>query len=295
MGILRKSAIATFALLALALLSIVGWQTLRSRPGESPSGPALVGEARRGGLTFALPAAVADVRIRDARTPGRPIVLIDPGHGGRDPGAAGVSGAVTEKQLTLVMANELADLLEKRGRVRVALAREDDIYLTLDQRAAIARRIGASLFVSLHMDSAPNPLARGATLYSLSDVASSEEAARFASAENRAGDTLSSEADGSLRSILSDLALRGQMEQSAELARRTVRRAAGRVALRPRPHQFAAFQVLRRADTPALLVEAGYISNVDDEALLVTPAGRAPLVLVLAQAIEADLAQRRLR
>ena len=295
MGILRKSAIATFALLALALLSIVGWQTLRSRPGESPSGPALVGEARRGGLTFALPAAVADVRIRDARTPGRPIVLIDPGHGGRDPGAAGVSGAVTEKQLTLVMANELADLLEKRGRVRVALAREDDIYLTLDQRAAIARRIGASLFVSLHMDSAPNPLARGATLYSLSDVASSEEAARFASAENRAGDTLSSEADGSLRSILSDLALRGQMEHSAELARRTVRRAAGRVALRPRPHQFAAFQVLRRADTPALLVEAGYISNVDDEALLVTPAGRAPLVLVLAQAIEADLAQRRLR
>ena len=295
MGILRKSAIATLALLALALLSIVGWQTLRSRPGESPSGPALVGEARRGGLTFALPAAVADVRIRDARTPGRPIVLIDPGHGGRDPGAAGVSGVVTEKQLTLVMANELADLLERRGRVRVALAREDDIYLTLDQRAAIARRIGASLFVSLHMDSAPNPLARGATLYSLSDVASSEEAARFASAENRAGDALSSEADGSLRSILSDLALRGQMEQSAELARRTVRRAAGRVALRPRPHQFAAFQVLRRADTPALLVEAGYISNVDDEALLVTPAGRAPLVLVLAQAIEADLAQRRLR
>ncbi len=85
------------------------------------------------------------------------------------------------------------------------------------------------------------------------------------------------------------------MEQSAELARRTVRRAAGRVALRPRPHQFAAFQVLRRADTPALLVEAGYISNVDDEALLVTPEGRAPLVLVLAQAIEADLAARRLR
>ena len=294
MGILRKSAIATLVLLALALLSIVGWKT-RSPPDETPSGPVLVGEARRGGLTFALPAAVSDVRIRDARTPGRPIVLIDPGHGGRDPGATAVSGSVTEKQLTLVIATELADLLEKRGRVRVALAREDDSYLTLDQRAAIARRIGASLFVSLHMDSAPNPLARGATLYSLSDVASSEEAARFASAENRAGEALSSEADGSLRSIISDLALRGQMELSAELARRTVRRAAGRVALRPRPHQFAAFHVLRRADTPALLVEAGYISNVDDEALLVTPAGRAPLVLVLAQAIEADLAARRLR
>ena len=294
MEIPRKSVIALLGTAALAGLLSVGWR-IWSPDAVSPDGPVLVGEARRGGLTIALPAAVADVRIREARTPGRPIVLIDPGHGGRDPGATGVSGRVSEKQLTLVMAHELAKLLEQRGRVRVALAREGDAYLTLDQRAAIARRIGASLFVSLHMDSAPNPLARGTTLYSLSDVASSGEAARFARAENSAGEALSSETDGSLRSILSDLALRSQMEQSAALARRTVRRAQGRVALRPRPHQFAAFHVLRRADTPAMLVEAGYISNVDDEALLVSRAGRAPLVLVLAQAIESDLAARRLR
>jgi N-acetylmuramoyl-L-alanine amidase len=283
------------ASLVLAAVLLIAWLALGSPSAGSNDGRVLVGEARRGGLTMALPDAVADVRIREARTPGRPIVLIDPGHGGRDPGAMGVSGTVAEKQLTLAMAIELADMLEKRGRVRVALTREDDRYLSLDQRAAIARRIGASLFISLHMDSAPNPLARGATLYSLSDVASSAEAARFANAENRAGEPLSSAADGSLRSILWDLALRGQMEQSAELARRTVRRAAGRVAMRPRPHQFAAFHVLRRADTPALLVEAGYISNVEDEAFLVTPAGRAGLVRVLAQTIEADLAARRLR
>jgi N-acetylmuramoyl-L-alanine amidase len=283
------------AFLVPATLLLTAWLTLRAPLDTLRDEPVVIGEARRGGLTMALPEAVADVRVRDARTPGRPIVLIDPGHGGRDPGAAGVSGTVSEKQLTLAMATELADLLEERGRVRVALTREDDRYLTLDQRAAIARRVGASLFISIHMDSAPNPLARGTTVYSLSDVASSAEAARFANAENRAGEPLSSASNGSLRSILSDLALRGQMEQSAELARRTVRRAAGRVALRPRPHQFAAFHVLRRADTPALLVEAGYISNVDDEALLVTPAGRAPLVRVLAQTIEADLAARRLR
>ena len=295
MAIPRRRETVLLALLIVIAFALVGWVALRSLVSGSSDGTVLVGEARRGGLTIALPEAVADVRIREARTPGRPIVLIDPGHGGRDPGATGVSRTVTEKQLTLIMATELADLLEKRGRVRVALAREDDTYLTLDQRAAIARRIGASLFVSLHMDSAPNPLARGTTLYTLSDVASSEEAARFASAENRAGGAFGGEADGSLRSILSDLALRGHMEQSAELARRTVRRAAGRVVLRPRPHQFASFQVLRRADTPALLVEAGYISNVDDEALLATSAGRLPLVLVLAQAIEADLAARRLR
>ena len=281
----------TVALLAIGLVA----RGIVPKMQPPADGPALVGEARQGGLTIALPEAVSDVRIREARVPGRPIVLIDPGHGGGDPGAAGVSGSINEKQLTLAMGKELADLLAKRGRVRVALTREDDRYLTLDQRAAIARRIGASLFISLHMDSAPNPLARGATLYSLSDVASSAEAARFANAENRAGDALSSEADGSLRSILSDLALRGQMERSAELARRTVRRAQGRVLLRPRPHQFAAFLVLRRADIPALLVEAGYISNADDEAQLMTPAGRAPLVLVLAQAIEAELAARQLR
>ena len=277
------------AVLMAALIAAALWD--RPEVGGD-DGAVLVGEARRGGLTVELPAAVRDIRIREARVPGRPIVLIDPGHGGRDPGAPSVSGTLTEKQLTLTMGSELADLLEQRGRVRVAMAREADRYLTLEQRAAIARRVGASLFISLHMDSAPNPWARGVTFYSLSNVASSAEAARFAQAENRAG-ALTSEDDGSLRAILSDLALRDQMEASAALAQRLVRRAAGRVALRPRPHQFAAFHVLRRAETPALLVEAGYISNGDDEAMLATSEGRAPLVLVLAQAIEADLATRR--
>jgi len=281
-------------LIAIAgvLLAVTG--ALLAPTGEQSGslGSVLIGEARRGPLTLALPEAVREVRIREARVPGRPIVLIDPGHGGRDPGAPAVSGQLVEKQLTLAMARELADLLEKRGRVRLAMTREDDRYLTLDQRAALARRVGASLFVSLHMDSAPNPLARGATVYSLSEVASSAEAARFAAAENRSGEALNSEADSSLRAILGDLALRGQMEQSAGLARRLVRRAAGRVELRPRPHQFAAFEVLRRAEVPALLIEAGYISNLDDEARLASNAGRAPMVLALAQSIEADLALR---
>ena len=253
---------------------------------------ALTGEARQGGLTMELPQAIANVRVRQARLPGRPIVLIDPGHGGRDPGASGVSGLIAEKDLTLAMARELADLLEKRGRVRVALTREKDDYLTLEQRAGIARQLQAGLFLSLHMDSAPNPLARGATVYSLSDVASSAEAARFAAAENAVDGALSSEPDDSVRALLADVALREQMEDSAGLAERLLRKAAGTVELRPRPHQFAAFHVLRRAETPAVLVEAGYISNVDDEAMLQTREGRAPLVLALAQAVEADLATR---
>ena len=279
-------------LLAVGLLAAGVW---RSETGVVGDAIALIGEARTGRLTFDLPKSVANVRVREARLPGRPIVLIDAGHGGRDPGAPGISGTSKEKDLTLAMARELADLLEQRGRVRIALTREEDKYLTLEERAAVARHLQASLFLSVHMDSAPNPLARGATIYSLSDVASSQEAARFAKAENGADGALSSETDDSVRALLADVALREQMEASAGLAERLLRRAAGRVELRPRPHQFAAFHVLRRAETPAVLVEAGYISNADDEAALMTKEGRAPLVLALAQAVEADLAMRNAR
>lgn len=278
------------ALGALFLLLVVA--TVSHRGSVSQAGDAVVGEAREGALTVALPDAVADVAISQARVPGRPIVLIDPGHGGRDPGAPAVSGGQVEKALTLATATELRDLLVERGRVRVAMTRTDDRYLTLEQRAAIARRIGASLYLSIHMDSAANPLAKGVTVYSLSDVASSAEAARFAGIENRVSDPLSSDGDGSVRALLADLALRGQMEQSADLAERLVRHTAGSVVLRPRPHQFAAFHVLRRAGVPAVLVEAGYISNADDEVRLSTPQGRAPLVRALAQAVEADVAAR---
>ena len=279
----------------LAVVALLALAVARGRTGVVGDAIALIGEARTGGLTLVLPEAVKDVRVREARVPGRPIVLIDPGHGGRDPGAPGVSGTTKEKDLSLAMATELADLLEQRGRVRVALTREEDKYLTLEERAAIARHLRAGLFLSLHMDSAPNPLARGATIYSLSDVASSAEAARFAEAENEHDGALSSEADDSVRALLADVALREQMEDSAGLATRMLGRAAGQVELRPRPHQFAAFHVLRRAETPAVLVEAGYISNADDEARLMTREGRAPLVLALAQAVEADLATRAAR
>lgn len=279
----------------IAVVLLLAFLAARTRTKDGDNSMALAGEARRGSLTVALDEAVADVKVREARLPGRPIVLIDPGHGGRDPGASGVSGTSREKDLTLAMSKELADLLAERGRVRVALTREEDKYLTLEQRAGIARRLQAGLFLSIHMDSAPNPLARGATIYSLSDVASSEEAARFAMAENRSDGALSSEPDGSVRALLADVALREQMEDSAGLAELLLRRAAGQVELRPRPHQFAAFHVLRRAETPAVLIEAGYVSNADDEAELMTKEGRAPLVLALAQAVEADIATRTSR
>ncbi len=283
------AAAAAGVILVALLLMASPW----SRTGEEGTdGGALFGEARQGGLTVALREAVADVRITEARAPGRPIVLIDPGHGGQDPGAPGVSGQVREKDLTLAFSQELRDLLAERGRVRVAMTREQDKTLSLEQRAAIARTIGAGLLVSVHMDSAPNPLARGATVYSLSDVASDAEAARFALAENAAGGGLTSESEPSVRYLLSDLALRDQMEESASLASRFVRTGGKGLLLRPEPHKFAAFHILRRSEVPGVLFEAGYISNAEDEALLITKEGRRPIVEALARAIEVELSLR---
>jgi N-acetylmuramoyl-L-alanine amidase len=120
------------------------------------------GAAAQSALTVNLPPPVTDRIFGAPEARGRPIVVIDAGHGGRDPGATSVSGQVTEKELTLALARQLRDDLVKRGRVRVAMTREDDRYLTLDERAAVARRLNAAMFISLHMDSAPNALARGA-------------------------------------------------------------------------------------------------------------------------------------
>ena len=244
--------------------------------------------AAQSSLTVNLPPAASDRIYASPAARGRPIVVIDAGHGGRDPGAISVSGRVQEKQLTLIFAQALRDELVKRGRVRVAMTRDDDAYLTLDERAAVARRLSAAMFVSIHIDSAPNPLARGASVYSLSDVASDAEAAGLATREN--GNEDQNARGGSVEMMLADLAMRSQMSASADLASRLVKKAAGRVELRPNPHRFAAFHVLRRAETPAVLFEAGYLSNADDELLLGNPEQRAKMVLALAQAIEADVA-----
>ena len=246
------------------------------------------GASAQSSLTVNLPPPASDRIYASPIARGRPIVVIDAGHGGRDPGASSVSGQIREKELTLILARALRDELVRRGRVRVAMTRDGDSYLTLDDRAAVARRLNAAMFVSIHIDSAPNPLARGASVYSLSDVASDAEAAQLAAREN--GELGRGQGAGTVDTMLADLAMRSQMSASADLASRLVNKAAGRVELRPNPHRFAAFHVLRRADAPAVLFEAGYLSNADDELLLSNPVERSKMVLALAQAIEADVA-----
>ena len=276
-GVGKGGAIAGVAVTAVAAAGIVFALVGRSS-----------GAAAQASLTVNLPPPASDRIYASPFARGRPIVVIDAGHGGRDPGATSVSGQVREKDLALILSQALRDELVKRGRVRVAMTRDDDRYLLLDDRAAVARRLNAALFVSIHVDSAPNPLARGASVYSLSDVASDAEAARLALREN--GEAGGSATGGAVDTMLADLAMRSQMSASADLASRLVNKAAGRVELRPNPHRFAAFHVLRRTETPAVLFEAGYLSNADDELLLRDPAERSKMVLALAQAIEADVA-----
>ena len=200
------------------LLCLVAAAALSGRPRNTvdASGAAVAGEARTGAMTSALPQAVRDVQVIEARVPGRPLVVIDAGHGGDDPGAPGVSGTVKEKEITLQLARELKGRLAANGRVRIALTRAEDRTMDLASRAAIARRLGADLFVSLHADSAPNPAARGASIYSVSEVASDADAARFAAAQNGSEGAVTTVSDGSVRALLADLAARDEMTDCGE-------------------------------------------------------------------------------
>jgi N-acetylmuramoyl-L-alanine amidase len=281
----KRTAVAgvTAAVVVLGAIAVV----LASSSSATSAGEGAA-QSGKASLTVDLPPPANDRIYGAPSARGRPIVVIDAGHGGRDPGARSVSGEVAEKDLTLALARDLRDKLIERGRVRVALTRDSDAYLTLDDRAAVAQRLDAAMFVSLHMDSAPNPLARGASVYSLSDVASDAEAAHLAAEQNEGAGQ--SQSNGSVDSILSELAMRSQMSASADLASRLVKKAAGRFELRPEPHRFAAFHVLRRAEAPAVLFEAGYLSNAEDELLLRDPKHRSDIALALAQAIEADVA-----
>ena len=154
------------------------------------------------------------------------------------------------------------------------------------------------MFISIHADAASETGARGATLYTLSEKASDAVAARLAARENRA-DTINGvalrEQSGDVAAILLDLSRRQTFERSTTFARLVLREGASAIRFRPEPLKSAAFVVLKSPDLPSVLFEAGYISNADDEAMLMTKEGRAPLVLALAQAIEADIAMRSAR
>ena len=198
----------------------------------------------------------------------RPLVALDPGHGGIDNGTRAPSGDL-EKDIVLNMAEHLRDRLEKTGKYRVLMTRTDDTFVPLAERVHMARNAGASLFVSIHADSLPHGEgdAQGASVYTLSDTASDSEAARLAEKENRAdviaGVDLKAEPDD-VAGILIDLAERETKGFSLQFAHKLVSELKTATRLHKTPLKSAGFRVLRAPDVPSVLVELGYVSNRQD-------------------------------
>jgi N-acetylmuramoyl-L-alanine amidase len=226
---------------------------------------------------------------------GKPVVVLDPGHGGIDSGAVG-EGGLLEKDVTLEFALALAETLEKGGRVHPVLTRDDDRFLSLGERVEIARRNDAALLISIHADTVPQDYVRGATVYTLSEDASDALTAAVAERENRsdvlAGLALDEEAD-EVASILFDLARRETKNLSVRFARMLVSEIGEAMPLNKTPWRRGAFQVLSAPDVPSVLLELGYLSNAKDAELLRSQDWKAESARRVAQGVEHFVAGSR--
>lgn len=277
--------------------------------------PALVlGGARLLGLTIPVPhwgrdyvlrfvvdenaAAIELPDIAGPDDPSRPLVVIDAGHGGRDPGAVGTDPQgrrVQEKDITLALALALRDELLRGGGIRVALTRDDDRILPLAHRPEIARLLDADLFLSVHADSAgERDDVSGASIYTLSEDASNEAAARFAARENDADRLNGIAIEGTsaeVSAILVELSQQRTQERALEFAGLVLREGDERLDFIPQPRRSAALAVLRAPDVPSALFESGFVTNREDRARLTTAEGRAQYAAVLARAMRVYFAR----
>lgn len=226
----------------------------------------------------------------------RPVVVIDAGHGGIDPGTWSRFSNMVEKEVTLDVAKLLRDKLVKSGRYEVVMTRTEDVFIPLSDRVRIAREASADLLVSIHADAENVSSVRGATVYTLSDDASDQRAAELADKENRA-DALAGMAtmptSDAVGDILIDLTRRETDRFSHEFAAGLVSRlsAAGK-AIRSNPHRSAGFRVLKAHDVPSILLELGFLSNREDEARMRSPQWRDQMTDVMTQAIDTYFAPR---
>lgn len=233
--------------------------------------------------------------VAGAGDPDRPLVMIDPGHGGFDPGAR--APGLDEKEITLGLALALRDRLVADGGFRVALTRSDDSFVALDERYEAARRLGADLFLSIHADSvAGSGEAAGASIYTLSERASSAAAHRYAQRENASdsvnGQSLSGHSDA-VSAILVDLSQRRTQDRSERFADLIERTGSGILRFHSQARRSAALEVLRAPDVPSVLFEAGYITNPEEAARLMSPGGRADFARVMARAVRLHFARER--
>lgn len=218
-----------------------------------------------------------------------PLVLLDPGHGGFDYGATGVGHK--EKDLVLGLSVALRDRLLEAGDIRVAMTRDDDSFLSLDDRLTMARELGADVFLSIHADSAGEKSdVAGASIYTLSESASSRAAAQFAARENAADQINGVSMSGKSREvndILLDLSRRQTQSASQELANIIQRSGEGRIRFHPQTLRSASLVVLGSPDTPSVLFESGFVTNERDAARLASAEGRANFAEAMASALRA--------
>ncbi len=217
----------------------------------------------------------------------RPTIVIDPGHGGIDPGATGVAGTL-EKNLMLSYATEVRRQLEATGRFRVVLTRDSDVFLSLRDRVKVAQESDADIFLSLHANTHSKTSVRGASVFALSEKASDAEAAALATKENKAdiiaGVDLSDQTDV-ISMILIDLAQRDTMNQSTRFGRQLIGQLEGEIRLVKNPNRSAGFVVLKSPDVPSLLFEIGYMSNKEEEKILLTKKHKGRISAAIVRAI----------
>jgi len=220
--------------------------------------------------------------------PQKPMIVIDPGHGGDDPGAIGPKRS-QEKDIVLTFAKALQDAIIKQGKYRVTLTREADVFVPLQKRVKIARAAGANIFISLHADSAPGNDARGLSIYTLSEKASDAATAALAASENKVdilgGMDLSNERED-VADILISLAQRETRNNSGMLADILTLSLGKKVKLLNNPHRFAGFAVLKAPDVPSVLIETGFISHPAEEKQLKTLEYRRKLVAGIMDGID---------
>ncbi|GAA0771498.1 N-acetylmuramoyl-L-alanine amidase [Roseibium denhamense] len=256
---------------------------------SDPEFQAFSEQSRKTARAAAVKAAPKADKLTASKAGERPLILLDPGHGGIDTGAVGVGGTL-EKALVLEFAKEFKEKLDETGLYDVRLTRDDDTFIPLARRVEMGHELAADLFISIHADSVRRgrTLARGATVYTLSDRASDELAEELAETENMsdiiAGVELSEE-PADVTDILLDLARRESRSFSVFFAKTLVSELKSAVRLINNPHRSAGFRVLKAHDVPSVLVELGYLSNEHDEKLLITEEWRGRMATAMTEAV----------
>jgi N-acetylmuramoyl-L-alanine amidase len=223
-----------------------------------------------------------------AKKPGRKIIVLDPGHGGIDPGASSPQGT-KEKDVVLSFARSLRKVLMATGKYNVILTRDDDRFISLKQRVEVARQENADLFIAIHADTVRGRDARGVTLYTLSDTASDEEAAELAKKENRSdiiGGLDLDEENQEITDILIDLAQRESKNHAVFFSKKAVAQLKPLTLMTGKPLRSAGFMVLKAPDVPSVLIELGYLSSDLDEKLLKSDAWQNKIAHAFATAVD---------